>query len=101
TALIKGDLHQLLEDMMELLKETKDISRREYEFYVTHFNIALTAYYIVSDNCYLSGLRTPFLNSCVHDDYNTGYKIRKWIHSLKKSLFFNLRQWRKGKAFIF
>ncbi len=86
--LIKDDLHSLLDQFQSYLRSGESrpygIKDIDFEVYVTHLNVAVVAFYVWSGDTYLSGIKTPFLQSCTHRDYKTGYKIYEWINSLKR-----------------
>ncbi len=82
-ALIKNELTSMLEHLKRILKDEQS-NNCEIEFYVTNFNISVSGFYVLSDNVYIAGIRSAFLQSYIHHDYETGYKLHQWIESMKK-----------------
>lgn len=82
--ILKDELHDLLNNLEDFVRTSGQSYNIKLMFYVTHFNIAVTSYCVGADNRYMSSLKTHFLHSVMHYDYQTGQKIYQWINSLKK-----------------
>lgn len=86
-ALIKKDLHDLLDDVEMRTKETgngKDISKKNADLYISSVNIGVTCIYFQSPEISFIHYKPPFALPALYKDAESFNLIYDWINSMKR-----------------